>query len=443
VFTCTALLTALIVLAGIVCTPLLVSVFLDQSRTDARAETVLLTRIMFPYLFVISLAAFFQGILNALKIFSPSGFTPVLFNVCVIGFTLLLSPVTKNPARAMAYGVIAGGTIQALFQIPFAAKNGWKPQFINVKTAFANPGLRRVLALIAPTIVGMAAYQLNDVVSTALAGRTGVGIVSSLQYSLRLQELILGIFAVSIGTVLLPDLSSYAHTKQWAAFSAMVQKAVSAIALITIPVIVYSLIMGENIIMLIYKSRQFTDESVRLTHEVFTFHIAGLFFIALNRILAPAFYACGDTKSPTVAGIIGFVINIILACALAPVMRGGGIALALSLAGLANTIALVYFLFRSKIIDVRPVIKTALAATVKYSLFSAVAGIPVILLKQRLLSPFAGMNRLMAQGIPVLAGALLFGLIGICLLAATRDTLIFDLIHQIKGRKNEKKSGKA
>jgi putative peptidoglycan lipid II flippase len=435
VFTCVSFLTALIVLLGIVITPLLVPVFLDNTRTDVIAETVLLTRVMFPYLFVISVAAFIQGILNALKIFSPSGFTPVLFNIFVIGSAVLLTPYTKNPARAMAIGVIAGGTVQALFQLPFAVKNGWSPRIIGLKKAFANPGLRRVLALIAPTIIGMAAYQLNDVVSTALAGRTGVGIVSSLQYSLRLQELILGIFAVSIGTVLLPDLSQLAHTKRWDSFSSMLQKAIEVIALITIPVIFFSLIMGENIIILVYKSRRFTDESVRLTHEVFSFHIAGLFFIALNRIIAPAFYACGDTKSPTFAGIIGFVINIALALILAPFMQGGGIALALTLAGFANTLALLLFLSRAKTISVSPVIKTMLISTLKYTVFSLIAGAALVFAKPYLLRPFEHLNRFAAQGIPLILGTMLFGAIGVCLLIITKDTLVGDVFRRIRRRK--------
>ena len=437
VFTCVTLLTALVVALGIAVTPALIPVFLGAEQMDARAEAVFLTRVMFPYLFVISIAAFFQGILNALKIFSPSGFTPVLFNIIVIGCALFASPFTKNPARAMAVGVIAGGTVQALFQIPFAIKQGWSPRFIGVRRAFANKGLRRVLALIAPTVVGMAAYQLNDIVSTALAGRAGVGVVSSLQYSLRLQELILGIFAVSIGTVLLPDLSALAHTKRWQEFTAMLQKALGAIALITIPVIFFSLAMGENIITLVYKSGGFTDESVRATHEVFRFHITGLFFIAANRIIAPAFYACGDTKSPTIAGIAGFACNIALAVILCRVMGGAGIALALSLAGVANTAALYAFLFRQKKIHVALLIKTTLASTIKYSLFSAAACIPLMLLKPRLFSLFAGSGRFISQGIPLAMLAALFFALGISLLALTKDALFLEFTRRLKRRRGK------
>ena len=91
-----------------------------------KQEITYLTRIMFPYLFLISIAAFFQGVLNGCKIFAPSGFTPVLFNGIVVLVTYLLAPHTQNPARAMSIGVIAGGTVQALFQWPFIKQTGWK-----------------------------------------------------------------------------------------------------------------------------------------------------------------------------------------------------------------------------------------------------------------------------------------------------------------------------
>ena len=216
-------------------------------------------------------------------------------------------------ARAMAVGVILGGCVQAIFQLPFVIKTGWKCHFTSLKKAFSNPGTKKVISLIVPTILGMAAYQLNDVVSTALAGKAGTGIVSSLQYSLRLQELILGIFAVSIGTVILPDLSGLAKSEQWKEFNNLLTQAIKIIALISIPVTFYSLLNGKEIISLVYKSKSFDDKSVSLTLNAFTWHIVGLFFIAMNRVVSPAFYAQGNTKSPALAGILGFVFNILFA----------------------------------------------------------------------------------------------------------------------------------
>ncbi|MDD5789060.1 MAG: murein biosynthesis integral membrane protein MurJ [Spirochaetia bacterium] len=438
--------TAVVVVLGIIFSPLIIPIFLDSSDSVLTAETVLLTRIMFPYLFVISIAAFFQGILNGVKIFSPSGFTPVLFNSIVIACTFIFTPLlTKNAddmearaqmaARAMSFGVILGGCVQAGFQLPFVLKTGWFCRFTSLKKAFTNPGTKKVIALVGPTIIGMAAYQLNDVVSTALAGKAGTGIVSSLQYSLRLQELILGIFAVSVGTVILPDLSGLAKKEKWAEFNGLLSQAVKIIALISIPVTFYSLVCGKEIISLVYKSKNFDDESVRLTLSAFRFHIAGLFFIAMNRVVAPAFYAQGNTKSPTLAGILGLVINMLFAILLIKPMSGGGIALALTLGSLANSVLLFVFLRKNRQIDVKKVVGGTVLYSLKIAVFSAVAVIPAVAVKKVLVPVFAGRGRLIEFGIVVVLTALVFAAAGIFLLAVSRDKMLLSAKNMVLKRK--------
>lgn len=427
--------TTVVVILGIAFSPLIIPLFLDASDSVLTAEAVLLTRIMFPYLFVISVAAFFQGILNGVKIFSPSGFTPVLFNSIVIACTYIFTPLlTKNvadaelraqmAARAMSFGVLIGGCVQAIFQLPFVIKTGWFCHFTSLKKAFKNPGTKKVIALVGPTVIGMAAYQLNDVISTALAGKAGTGIVSSLQYSLRLQELILGIFAVSIGTVILPDLSGLAKTQKWENFNRLLSQAIKIIALISIPVTFYSLVCGKEIISLVYKSKNFNDESVHLTLMAFRFHIAGLFFIAMNRVVAPAFYAQGNTKSPTLAGILGLAINMIFALILIKPMSGGGIALALTLGSLANSILLFVFLKKNKKIDVKAVVGGTILYSIKMAVLSVIAAIPAILVKNATSAFFAGRGRLVEFGGTVVLTAIVFAFAGILLLLITKDPVL-------------------
>ncbi|MCD1655409.1 murein biosynthesis integral membrane protein MurJ [Treponema zuelzerae] len=428
-FTFLACVTSLTTALGMLAAPLIVPFFGTPT-----GETVLLTRIMFPYLAIISIAALLQGILNGLKIFSPSGFTPILFNLCIIGLTWLLSPFTENPARAMAIGVIAGGTLQAAFQLPFVLKQGYALRFVSLKKAFTNPGTKRVIRLVGPTIIGMAAYQLNDLVSTILAGNAGPGVVSSLGYSLRLQELILGVFAVSIGTVILPDLSAQANKKDWAGFAGLLSVSMKIIALITIPVTFFSLICGENIIRLVFQTRSFTEESVRLTLSAFTWHIAGLYFIALNRIVAPAFYAQQDTKSPTYAGLFSFIVNIALALVLVGPMRGGGIALALSLASAANTAFLFLFMRKNGSISAGSILRSTVGYTLKMALFSALAAWPAALALPRLQDRFAGSGRLIAQGVPLAGTLFLFAAAGVLLLAITRDRILLGILSKLKNR---------
>lgn len=433
-------LTTIVVTIGIVFAPFIVKLFYSADTATSvttgtyspMSETILLTRIMFPYLLIISVAAFFQGILNAENIFAPSGFTPVLFNTIVIAATYLFSPRFENPARAMSLGVITGGCVQAAFQLPFVFRTGWRISFTTLTKCFSNEGTRRVVKLILPTIVGMAAYQLNDIVSVSLAGRAGVGVYSSLQYSLRLQELILGIFAVSIGTVILPDLSGMARRGEYEKFSEMLLSSIKIIALIAIPVTFYSLVSGREIISLLFRARAFDEDSVSMTLSVFQCHIAGLFFIAINRVLAQAFYAQGNTKLPTLAGIINFAVNITLAFVLVGSFKGKGIAAALSLASAVNSLMLFVFLARMHTLKTASFIRAIFLYAIKIAVFGLAAAAVIYFARPHIISLFAGHNRLVSSGIPVIATAIIFGAIGIALLFVTKDKMIYEVVRKVR-----------
>lgn len=434
-FTLVSFCTTVVVVIGILITPFIAPIFTDNSTADyllKQQEITILTRIMFPYLIVISIAALFQGILNTCGIFSPSGFTPVLFNGIVILGTYVLSPRTANPARAMAIGVIAGGCVQAIFQLPFVLKTGWKISFTSLKKTFSNPGTKKVIALIGPTVIGMAAYQLNDLVCTSIANKAAVGIASSLQYSLRLQELILGIFVVSISTVILPDLSGFANNKDWENFNSMLIQAVKIVTLISIPVTAYSLVSGKELISVLYKTKSFDDESVLLTLGEFRWHIAGLLFIGLNRIIAPAFYAQQNTKLPTLAGIISFISNIIFAIALVIPMSGNGIALALSLASAVNTVFLFVFMKKMESFNVGKLIKDELIYILKISLFSLIAVVPTYFVRAWAVDFFDGHGRLISYGAPVLITAIVFAAVGVGLLVITKDEMTKFVLRKAK-----------
>ena len=416
-------------------TPLILRIFYGFKKFDfdSFSEAVILTRMMFPYLVVISIAAFFQGILNGVKIFSPSGFTPILFNGIVIAFTYIFAPHTANPARAMAIGVVTGGTVQALFQLPFVLKTKWAISFTSLKNAFTNPGTRRVLKLVAPTIVGMAAYQLNDIFSTSIANRVNEGLVSSLQYSLRLQELILGIFAVTIGTVILPDLTGFAKQKKWEDFNKMLTNALKIMILISIPVTAYCIIMKRSLVATLFATGRFNENSIETTTAVFHFHIIGLVFIALNRILSPSFYAQEDAVSPTLAGIINVAVNVVLAYALSIPMGGNGIALALSIASAVNTVILFVLLFRKKDVDSKHISLSSGLYALKIAVFSIIAAVPVYFVREPLLNFFAGHNRWISYGCPVAVSGIIFAIVGVILLLITKDPIISPLVKKAAG----------
>jgi putative peptidoglycan lipid II flippase len=407
----------LAVMAGILAAPLIIF-FFGMEEFD---ETVFLTRLMFPFLGFISLAALFQGILNSVRVFAPSGLAPMVLNLVTILCAYGLSPFTGNPARAMAAGILIGGFLEAAIQFPFVMRRGFRFFFTGLKRAMQNPGTRMVFRLIGPTVIGMAAYQLNDLVSTALAGNAGEGVVSSLQYSLRLQELILGVFAVSIGTVLLPDLAEYAKSGRWEHYNERLASAMDIIALITIPITFFSLVQGQNLIRLLFQTRSFDERSVSLTYAAFRFHMPGLFFIALNRVLAPAFYAQSDSKSPTLAGLISFAVNMILALILVGPMKGAGVALALTAASGVNTVLLLCFLGRNPRIEAGRACRSALAYALKLVFCSLVAALPVLAVERYITPLFAGRGRFAAHGAPLIIAALIYGTGGLLLLALTGD----------------------
>ncbi|MDR0448749.1 MAG: murein biosynthesis integral membrane protein MurJ [Treponema sp.] len=430
VFTFLTFFVSLAVALGMLFCPLIIPIF----SMKAFDETILLTRMMFPFLAFISVAALFQGILNSVHVFAPSGIAPILLNLVTIACAYGLSPFTVNPARAMAAGIIIGGFLEAAIQFPFVWRKGFRFFFTGLGKAIKNPGARKVLRLIGPTIIGMAAYQINDLVSTALAGNAGEGVVSSLQYSLRLQELILGIFAVSIGTVLLPDLAEHAKTGRWPEYNQRLSQAMDIIALITIPITFFFLAQGETLIRLLFQTRSFDEESVALTYGAFLFHMPGLFFIALNRILAPAFYAQSDSRSPTLAGILSFAVNIALAAIFVGPMKGRGVALALTIASAANTALLLLFLGRNPHIAAARALRPTIFYTLKLIFFSGIAAVPVVLLAPRLGTVFSGHDRLVRYGAPLVIEGICFAVSGLVLLAVTGDKQFKAVLGMIRKR---------
>ena len=431
-FTFASFVFTLTVVVGIIFSGELVSLFGPELSPEMNDETMFLTRIMFPYLAFISISAFFQGILNSKNIFWPSGFTPILFNLSFIAAAYILTPYTENPARALAIGVLIGGILQSLFQIPFLLKTGMRFSFSPLKKAFFHKGTRKVLLLIAPTIVGMGAYQINLLVSTRIANSAGIGVVSSLQFSNRLLELILGVFVVSIGTVILPELSANAKDKAWEKFNINTQFAMKITALITIPAMLFTLLNRKEIVTLLFKVGAFSDKSVDLTSVALSFHIIGLFFIATNRVVAPAFYAQEDTKSPTIAGIVSVVTNIIFAYLLVGSMKGGGVALASSIAALSNSMVLFIILSKKKTIKLSSILNS-FSYSFKILLFTTISLSPIYFLKDKIFGITAASNsKIIATGAPLFLSVAIFFSILFSILIISKDEHILFIGNSIR-----------
>ena len=436
-FTVLSLVTGLVVAAGIAGAYYIAATYgimsADASVAHDIGETAFLIRLMFPYLALVSVAAFFQGILNAHGVFVPSGIGPILFNLSFLLVPPLLVLWVPNPARAMALGVLVGGLLQAACQLPALIKLGVRFRFVGLKSAFGNPGMKRVLLLMLPTLLGMAVYELNAFVSTGLA--YGVGAATSIQLSLRLQELILGLFVVSIGTVMLPELAGLAIGQAWERFVDRFKRSMEAVVLVTMPVVVFASLQRQNIVALLFQSGAFTAESVRLTAEIFLYHCLGLLFIALNRIIAPAFYALKDTRNPAWAGSAAFLLNMLLAWQFSRHFQGYGIALALSVASALNTVILVLMFLRKKVAGAGPAFLAVLLYSLKLLLLSVLAAVPVWLLGPVVQRGFGFSSRLLFAGAPLLIATLMYGVVGIALLLLTRDPVAAYLLNALQRRK--------
>jgi len=206
IFTILVCLLILISLIGIIFSPYIVKIFASGFSDEVFDLAVLLNRIMFPYILFISLTALSMGILNSLKHFFAPSFSPVLFNCCIIIFAVLLHSKFDIPIVSLAIGVIIGGILQFLFQIPFLKSRNFS---FKPKLLFNNPDVKRIFTLIVPQIFGLAVYNLNIIVNTQYASYLPEGTISYLFLSERLVEFPLGIIAVSLATVLLPNFSSY------------------------------------------------------------------------------------------------------------------------------------------------------------------------------------------------------------------------------------------
>ncbi|MCL2267446.1 MAG: polysaccharide biosynthesis C-terminal domain-containing protein, partial [Treponema sp.] len=207
----------------------------------------------------------------------------------------------------------------------------------------------------------------------------------------------------------------------WEIFNRRLVSSIKIISLITIPVTFFSLLEGQNLIRLLFQSRSFDESSVALTFAAFIFHMPGLLFIALNRIIAPAFYAQSNTKSPTIAGIISFAVNITLAALLAGPFKGAGIAFALSSASAVNTFLLIAFLGKNPDINMKDVIKNTFLYILKMLILSAIAAVPVYFLSGVLNEMFSGHTRLIANGAPLAISAFIYFLLGLGMLALVKD----------------------
>lgn len=306
---------------------------------------VRLTRITFPYIFLVSLGALMMGILNTCKHFAAPAFSPVLLNLGIILGAFLFSPYFKNPAVGIAWGVLLGGVLQWCIQVPFVMRQGFFPR---LKFAFKNPAVKKIRRLMLPTLWGSAVYQFNLLAITFMASYLPTGSVSYLWYAGRVVEFPLGIFAVSLATVALPVLSDHAAKRNPLRMKEILREALTMVWLLSIPAAIGLTVLARPVLSVLFFRGGFTIASTDFTAQALQFFALGLPFISATRIIASAFYAVQEAKKPVVAANISVLVNVLAGAALLVPFQYRGLALSVSLGSITNFVLLIYF-YRRKI----------------------------------------------------------------------------------------------
>jgi putative peptidoglycan lipid II flippase len=312
-----------------------------KSIPEKFALATYLTRITFPYIFFISLGALAMGILNSLQHFLSSALAPAMLNISLIGCAFLLCPRLDQPVVGLAIGVILGGIMQLLFQIPALVKRGYR---YRVSFDYSNPAVRKVGKLLLPALFGLAIHQITVFVNTLLASYLAEGSVSYLYYAYRLIEFPLGIFGMAIATAVLPTMSSQSAKGEYKQLIDTLSFALRLVLFITIPSMAGMIVLRVPIIALLFQRGKFTFASTQATAQALFYYAWGLTAIASVRIIVPVFYSLKDTLTPVKCGAATVAVNIICSLLLMGPLQHAGLALATSLSSFFNLFLLIWLL---------------------------------------------------------------------------------------------------
>jgi putative peptidoglycan lipid II flippase len=309
--------------------------------------TVFLTRLMLPFLTFVALAAAFMGMLNSLHRFFVPALSPAMYNVATITCALTLVPLMPGiglPAiTAIAIGSVAGGIAQLAVQWPALRREGFRYQPV---LNWNDQGLRRVLILMGPGTIGLAATQVNVFVNTVLATGEGTGAVSWLNYAFRLMYLPIGLFGVSVATATLPAVSRHVAQRDERAARRTVADGLSLMLMLNVPATIGLIVLATPIVRVIFERAAFTSADTAATAAAVQFYALGLAGYSIVRIVSPVFYALGQNRIPVIVSMATVLINALLNIVLVQVLGYVGLALGTSIAALFNAAVLMFFLRR-------------------------------------------------------------------------------------------------
>ena len=339
--------TAVLVIIGIVFAGPITTLFASSyAAVPGKLElTATLTRVMFPFLMLVAVAAALMGMLNSLHRFFIPAISPAMFNVgsilCTIGLAPVMPMLGWPIIMAPAIGVLVGGFLQTAVQWPSLRREGFRYQPV---LSFADPGLRRLLTLMGPGLIGLAAVQINLVVNSILATGEGTGAVSALSYAFRLMYMPIGLFGVSIATAVIPTLSRHAARNETADMRGAISTGLRLMLTLNVPATVGLVVLATPIVALIFEHGRFTPANTAATAAALAFYAPGLLGYSAVKIAVPSFYALHDSRTPVMVSVTTVIVNVVLNLALVRVMSFQGLALGTAISAMFNAALLLWVL---------------------------------------------------------------------------------------------------
>lgn len=349
----------LITLIGIVAAPWVVSAMASGLRGAARdtefGAAVWMTRMMFPYIFCMSLIAFASGVLNTWRRFAVPAFTPVLLNLAMIGACIWLAPRMDVPVYALAIGVMIGGVAQLAVQWVALSRLGLTPRFsLRFREAWADPTVQRILKQMAPATLGVSVAQISLLINTNIATWLTPGSVTWLSFADRLMEFPTALLGVALGTVLLPSLSAAHARDDHDGYSALLDWGLRLVLLLGLPAAVGMALLSDGLVATLFHYGAFAAHDVLQTRLAVISYSVGLIGLLSVKILAPGFYAKQDIRTPVKIAIGVLILTQLMNVALVPLMAHAGLALAIGLGACLNALALLIGLRRRGVYQPAP-----------------------------------------------------------------------------------------
>ena len=341
--------TGIVVVAGIVFAGPLVRLFAaDFAEVPGKLElTIYLTRIVFPFLTMVAVAAAFMGMLNSLGHFFIPALSPAMFNVAIIVMSVTLIPMAPalgvEPITIVAIASLVGGLGQLLIQWPALHREGFRYRPV---LDVHDEGLHRVLLLMGPGTIGMAATQINVFVNTVLATGEGTGAVSWLDFAFRLMYLPIGLFGVSIATAATPAISRMVAEQDFARIRSTLAGALGLMMFLNVPATIGLIVLAQPIVAVIFEHGEFTAADTAATAAALQLYAIGLVGYSIVRIISPTFYALQRSRIPVMVSAGSVVVNIALNLALVRMMGYRGLALGTSMTAILNAAVQLFLLRR-------------------------------------------------------------------------------------------------